>query len=115
MEKEGGNTNTFAYYQGTSVSETKRAYAIVPEKRWRLEQTGQCKKDTRCSNKETSVRSLSTNMDNFVCVCVFEVPCIISLYYIKDQQDATLAVLFISHCKIALYASDAFCVHHQEY
>jgi hypothetical protein len=41
LEKEGGNTNTFAYYQGTSVSETKRAYAIVPEKRWRLEQTGQ--------------------------------------------------------------------------
>ena len=37
------------------------------------------------------------------------------LYYIKNQQDATLAVLFISHCKITLHVSDAFCVHHQEY
>ena len=36
-------------------------------------------------------------------------------YYIKYQQDATLAVLFISHCKITLHVSDAFCVHHQEY
>ena len=33
----------------------------------------------------------------------------ISLYYIKNQQDATLAVLFISHCKITLLVSDAFC------
>ena len=37
------------------------------------------------------------------------------LYYTKNQQDATLAVLFISHCKIILHVSDAFCVHHQEY
>ena len=37
------------------------------------------------------------------------------LYYIKNQQDATLAVLFISNCKITLHVSDAFCVHHQEY
>jgi len=38
-------------------------------------------------------------------------------YYIilKNQQDATLAVLFISHCKITLHVSEAFCVHHQEY
>jgi hypothetical protein len=36
-------------------------------------------------------------------------------YYIKNQQDATLAILFISHCKITLHVSDAFCVHHQEY
>jgi hypothetical protein len=27
----------------------------------------------------------------------------LSLYYIKDQQNATLAVLFISHCKITLH------------
>jgi hypothetical protein len=33
---------------------------------------------------------------------MFEFPCIIILYYIKNQQDATLAVLFISHCKITL-------------
>jgi hypothetical protein len=46
---------------------------------------------------------------------VFEFPCIISLYNTKNQQDATLAVLFISHCKITLHVSDAFCVHHQEY
>jgi len=35
------------------------------------------------------------------------------LYYIKNQQDATLAVLFISNCKITLHVSEAFCVHHQ--
>ena len=46
---------------------------------------------------------------------MFEFPCIITLYYIKDQQDATLAVLFISHCKITLHVSDASCVHHKEY
>ena len=37
---------------------------------------------------------------------VFEFPYIISLYYIKNQQDATLAVLFISHCKITAVATD---------
>ena len=41
---------------------------------------------------------------------MFEFPCIITLYYIKNQQDATLAVLFISHYKITLHVSDAFCV-----
>ena len=35
-------------------------------------------------------------------------------YYIRNQQDATLAVSFISHCKITLHVSDAFCVHNQE-
>ena len=29
-----------------------------------------------------------------------------TLYYIKNQQDATLAVLFISHYKITLHVSD---------
>jgi len=37
------------------------------------------------------------------------------LYYIKNQQDATLAVSFISQSKITLHVSDAFCVHHLEY
>ena len=37
---------------------------------------------------------------------MFQFPCIISLYYIKNQQDATLAVLFISNCKISLHVSD---------
>ena len=37
------------------------------------------------------------------------------IYYAKNQQDATLAVLFISNCKITLHVSDAFCVHDQEY
>jgi len=37
------------------------------------------------------------------------------IYYIRNQLDATVAVLFISHCKIILRVSDAFCVHHQEY
>ena len=40
---------------------------------------------------------------------MFEVTCIVSLYYIKNQEDAALAVLFISHCKITLHISDAFC------
>ena len=38
-----------------------------------------------------------------ICDCtlnfMFEFPCIIILYYIKNQLDATLAVLFISRCK----------------
>jgi len=34
---------------------------------------------------------------------MFEFPCIIGLFYIKNQQDATLVVLFISHCKITLH------------
>jgi len=46
---------------------------------------------------------------------MFEFLCIISLYYIKNQQDATLAVIFTSNCKITLHVSDASCVHHQEY
>ena len=45
---------------------------------------------------------------------MFEFPCNISLYYVKNQQDATLAVLFISNCKITLLVSDASRVHHQE-
>ena len=40
---------------------------------------------------------------------MFEFPCVITVYYIKNQLDATLAVLFISHCKITLHVSDAFC------
>jgi hypothetical protein len=32
-------------------------------------------------------------------IFMFEFPCIISLYYMKNQQDATLAALFISKCK----------------
>jgi len=51
----------------------------------------------------------------FTHIFMFDFPCIISLYYIKNQQDATLSVLFISHCKITLHVSDAFCFHHQEY
>ena len=46
---------------------------------------------------------------------MFEFPCIVSLYYIKKQQDATLAVMFTSNCKITLHVSDALSVHHQEY
>ena len=46
---------------------------------------------------------------------MFEFPCIGSLYFIRNQQDATLSLSFISHCKITLHVSDAFCVHHQEY
>jgi len=44
---------------------------------------------------------------NIIFYFMFEFPCIITLYYIKSQQDATLAVLFISHCKITLHVSEA--------
>jgi hypothetical protein len=33
----------------------------------------------------------------------------LSVYHIKNQQDATLAVLFIGNCKITLYVSDTLC------
>jgi len=33
----------------------------------------------------------------------------------KEPTDTTMAVLFISHCKITLHVSEAFCIHHQEY
>ena len=46
---------------------------------------------------------------------MFAFPRIVSLYYITNQQDATLAVLFISNCKITLHVSDVHRVHHQEY
>ena len=36
---------------------------------------------------------------------MFEFPCIITLHYIKNQQDATLVVSFISHCNITLHVS----------
>ena len=36
------------------------------------------------------------------------IPSNIYIYYIKNQQNATLAVLFISNCKITLHVSDAF-------
>jgi len=38
---------------------------------------------------------------------MFVFPCIMTLYYIKNQLDAALAVSFISHCKIILHVSDA--------
>ena len=41
--------------------------------------------------------------------------CFLILYYIKNQQGATLAVLFISNSRITLHVSDAFCVNYQEY
>jgi hypothetical protein len=52
---------------------------------------------------------------HFLCFFTSEFPYIISLYYIKNQQEATLAVLFISNCKITLHVSDTLCPHHQEY
>ena len=46
---------------------------------------------------------------------IFEFPCIIILYYTKNKQDATLALLFISNCKITLHVSDASRIHHQKH
>ena len=37
--------------------------------------------------------------------------CVLGVHYIKNQLDATLAVLFISHCKITLHVSDATVVN----
>ena len=59
--------------------------------------------------------SLVALSKNHLIFFVFEFPCIRTLYYKRNQQDATLAVLFISNCKITLHVSDAFCAHHQEY
>ena len=51
-----------------------------------------------------------------VAACLQVVVCVLgAVYHIKNQQDATLAVLFISHCKITLRVSDASCVHHQQF
>jgi len=47
--------------------------------------------------------------------CSLDRDYLLEIYYIKNQLVAALAVLFISHCKITLHVSDAFCVHHQEY
>ena len=52
-----------------------------------------------------------TNFFFFAAVCVlFHV-----LYYVKNQRDATLAVLFISNCNVTLHVSDALYAHHQKY
>jgi len=45
----------------------------------------------------------STHHGKLSLLFMFAFPCIISLYYIKNQQDATLAVLFISNCKVTLH------------
>ena len=54
-------------------------------------------------NNKTTAKNQAMYRINFM----FQFPCIINLYYIKNQQDATLAVLFISNCKITLHVSDA--------
>ena len=64
----------------------------------------------RCNE---SVYQLIIDLKRAYVFFMFEFPCIISLYYIKYQLDATLAVLFISNCKITLHVSNSFCVHHQ--
>ena len=46
---------------------------------------------------------------------MFEFPCITNLCYVRNQRNATLAVLFISNCKITLLISNDLCAHHQEY
>ena len=72
----------------------------------------------RMSRRLTQLQNktlLNQNFCNVICNFIFEFPCIISLYYIRKQQDATLAVLFISNCKSTLHVSDVHRVHHQEY
>ena len=53
------------------------------------------------------------NLLNLIIGCLYI--SFFGLYYINNQLDAALVVLFISHCKITLHVSDAFCFHHQEY
>jgi hypothetical protein len=72
-------------------------------------------------NEEVTIRQITVDIAKGVCiVLLYHVTTLTVyhqakiLYYIKNQQDATLAVLFISNCKITLHVSDAFCVHHQE-
>ena len=72
-------------------------------------------KNTRNVTKIYKCLTLYNPKTHPVFFFMFDFPCIISLCYIKNQQDETLAVLFISNCKITLHVSDAFCVHHQEY
>jgi len=64
---------------------------------------------SRLSNYQLSSMNLFTILLLFLFFFMFEFPCIITLYYIESQLDATLAVLFISHCKITLHVSGAFC------
>jgi len=59
--------------------------------------------------------STSLNIQHIANNFIFEFPCIISLYYIRNQLDATLAVLSINNCKNTLHVSDVHRVHHQEY
>ena len=40
---------------------------------------------------------------------------ILDSYYVRNQLDATFAVLFINNCKSTLHVSDVHSVHHQEY
>jgi len=69
--------------------------------------------------KHTKLNTLNNyrgyNNINIIHYYMFEFPCLVRQHYIKNQQDANLAVLFISNCKITLHVADAFCVHHQEY
>jgi hypothetical protein len=47
-----------------------------------------------------ALENISGQYMNTMHYFMFEFPCVISLYYINNQQDAALAVLFISNCKI---------------
>ena len=56
--------------------------------------------------------AVSRDFIPFLLICLQVFRC---YHYIRNQQDATLALSFISHCKITLHVSEAFCIHHQEY
>ena len=64
--------------------------------------------------KVTFIRSVKVRRYG-LCSCVAAYNMCGCLYYIKNQLDAALAILFISHCKITLRVSDAFSFHYQEY
>jgi CCR4-NOT transcriptional regulation complex NOT5 subunit len=60
-----------------------------------------------CMDRKERTNQVCKNLEVFTVNFTFEFPCIISQYYVKNQQDAALAVLFISNCKITLHISDA--------
>ena len=75
-------------------------------------------KTYKCNSFQATQRypqGILVNLYNHGNPLIILLPKNMNLYYIKNQQDATLALLFINHCKIPLHVSDAFCVHHQEY
>ena len=68
-----------------------------------------------CKNISSTITAIRNLLSAFPALEEIAIKCYYFLYYMKNQQDATLAVFFISNCKITLHVSEDFCFHHQEY